>query len=61
MKTHNINLSQEHFEEALEALEKNQKSIEKSGDTILVLKDETRVLVIYRMNTYLFQMLDSLL
>ena len=61
MKTHNMNLSKEHFEEALHALQENQKTIEKSGDTILVLEDDTRVLVIYRSGTYFFQALDSLL
>ena len=61
MKAQNLNLIEYHFSEALEALKNNQKSIEKSGDTILVLEDGTRVLVIYRMNTYLFQNLDKLL
>ena len=56
-----MNLSKEHFEEALHALQENQKTIEKSGDTILVLEDDTRVLVIYRSGTYFFQALDSLL
>ena len=61
MKAQNLNLIEYHFSEALEALKNNQKSIEKYGDTILILEDGTRVLVIYRMNTYLFQNLDKLL
>lgn len=61
MKTHNIDLNERHFTEALEVLKTHQKEIEKSGDTILVLQDETRILVIYRMNTYLFQYLDRLI
>ena len=61
MKTHNINLSDEHYKEAQEALKKNQQAIDKKGDTILELEDGTRVLLIFRMNTYLFQSLDSLL
>ncbi|MDO5061612.1 MAG: hypothetical protein Q4D77_00425 [Peptostreptococcaceae bacterium] len=61
MKTHNIDLNKKHFTEAMEVLKTHQKEIEKSGDTILVLQDETRILVIYRMNTYLFQYLDRLI
>lgn len=61
MKTHNINLSVEHYKEAQQALKKNQQAIDKKGDTILELEDGTRVLLIFRMNTYLFQSLDSLL
>ena len=61
MNTQNINLSEEHFKEALKAVENNQSAIEKSGDTILVLEDGTRILVIYRRNIHLFQTLDSLL
>lgn len=61
MKTHNIDLSEKHFAEAAEVLKQHQKAIEKSGDTILILEDETRILVIYRMNTYLFQYLDRLI
>ena len=35
MNTQNINLSEEHFKEALKAVENNQSAIEKTGDTIL--------------------------
>ncbi len=61
MKTHNINLSKAHYDEALSVLNEHLESIKKTGDTILELEDHTRILVIFRMNTYLFQYLDSLI
>lgn len=61
MKVHNIDLKDKHFKEAFEALKTHTQAIEKSGDTVLVLEDETRILVIYRSNTYLFQYLDRLI
>lgn len=61
MKTQNIDLSKDHLEEAILAVQENQKLIEKTGDTVLVLEDDTRVLVFYRSNTYFFQLLDNLL
>ena len=59
MKTHNINLSKNHYEEALSVLKEHLEAIQKTGDIILELEDHTRILVISRMNIYLFQYLDS--
>ncbi len=61
MNIQNLNLNEKHFAEAAEVLKNHQQSIEKSGDTVLVLEDETRVLVIFRMKTYLLQYLDRLI
>ena len=61
MNIQNLNLSEKHFSETVEVLKTHNQSIEQSGDTILVLEDETRVLVIFRMKTYLVQYLDRLI
>lgn len=59
MKIHNINLSDKHLKEISDAISENEKSL-KNEDTILELSDDTRVLVIYRMNMFLCQYLDNL-
>ncbi|MDO5095388.1 MAG: hypothetical protein Q4D65_02410 [Peptostreptococcaceae bacterium] len=61
MNIQNLNLNEKHFAEATEVLKTHQQSIDQSGDTVLVLEDETRVLVIFRMKTYLLQYLDRLI
>lgn len=59
MKIHNMNLSDSHLKEITDAIAENEKTL-KNEDTILELEDDTRVLVIYRMNMFLCQYLDSL-
>lgn len=61
MNIQNLNLSEKHFAETVDVLKTHKQSIEQSGDTILVLEDETRVLVIFRMKIYLVQYLDRLI
>lgn len=61
MNIHNINLNQKHLEEVRDVLKVHQKSIAEIGDTILVLEDETRILVSFHNKTYLLQYLDRLI
>lgn len=63
MSSKNVNrgLNSRHFEEAKEAVANNRTALEKSGDTILVLEDGTRILVIFRKDSYYYQYLDALL